>query len=66
MRDIMKETYLFGIIMSILAFVIFGVLGYHIIGWWTLLVSPLVSLGALRPAGNDKNHCWMWERMRGS
>lgn len=64
--DYMKEKYLFGIIMSIAAFVIFGVLGYHAIGWWTIIVSPLISLGALRPAENDEHHCWAWERYVGT
>ena len=51
-----------GIFFSILTIIIVAVVGFKVMGWWGIIVSPIFMLIAGRPA-KDEGPC-AWERYK--
>lgn len=56
----MKNIPISGLIISIAGFIFFVLTFFNLIGWYTIIVSPIVTLCVLRPVkGGTK---WAWHK----
>ena len=49
-----------GLVITILAFIMFTSLTYKMVGFWCVVVGPIITILACRPASD--NGPWTWEK----
>ena len=49
------------ILLILFTVYIFSYLTYFLVGWWCLILGPIISLLAMRP--HDFDGKWLWEHI---